>query len=257
LREDVLGLLEKWLTIACELKREERAASLQFQRVTYETPEDWDRVVECLRRLNGPRVARTVARLVEQWRDYIFRAQLGRDAGNRGKDADCWPMWLLESGLDEATDGAGFIKKTDVWLRSVLQMTAAQFKGQQNLLTMLTCDLMDFHEPAAEYRRLREAICRSLGDSRPSAASRRAWLQKQEAGTLTDRVIQCWTKHVEHLVPDPAQAGGSDYSYNVRWLAALCELDTAGYRKLLNRWKELHKRRRNLWKSIQEHRLPL
>jgi hypothetical protein len=116
---------------------------------------------------------------------------------------------------------------------------------------------MHFHEPAAKYRRLFEAICRSGDEGNELTASRRAWLQRAEADRLTPLVIQCWKHHVLHLVPDPGQAENSVYTPHARWLAALNELDPAGYRKLLNRWKETHKRRRNLWKAIQEHRLPL
>jgi hypothetical protein len=256
-REDVISLLNNWMSIAGKVNKKERAASLQFQLATYVNPYNWDTVAKCFRDFNRPPFSQAAARLGGQWKDYTLHAQLGWDAARRGISDDCWVMWLLDVCLDEPADGGRFISKANEWLRSLLKAPAAQLKGQQELLSMLTCDLMRFHEPAAKYRRLSEAICRSEDDSKELTASRRAWLQKVEADQLTPLVIQYWKHHVVHLVPDPGQAQNSDYTHHARWLAALNELDPAAYRKVIHRWKETHKRRRNLWKAIAEHRLPL
>ncbi len=257
LREKVIPLLKDWMSIAEKLNNKERAASLQFQLVTYENPYHWDTVAECFRDFKRPRFSQAAARLVGQWKDHVLHAQLGWDAARRGISNDCWVMWLLDVSLDEPSDGSRFISKANEWLRSLLKVPGAQPKGQLDLLIMLTCDLMDFHEPAAKYRRLSEAICRSGDDGKELTTSRRAWLKKVEAEQLTPLVIRCWESCAVHLVPDPAQAENSVYTRHARWLAALNELDPPAYRKLINRWKEIHKRRRNLWKAIQEHRLPL
>jgi hypothetical protein len=256
-REDIISLLKDWMSLSEKLDKKERTAALQFQLVIYENPYHWDTVAKCFRDFNRPPFSQAAARLGGQWKDYVLHAQLGRDAARRGISDDCWVMWLLEMCLDDAADGARFISKTNEWLRSLLKAPGAQPKGQQDLLSMLTCDLMHFHEPAAKYRRLSEAICRAGEGGKELTASRRAWLKKAHADQLTPLVIQCWKNHVVHLVPDPAQAESSDYTRHARWLAALNELDPSACRTLINRWKEVHKRRRNLWKAIQEHGLPL
>jgi hypothetical protein len=255
--EDVSRLLKDWLAIAEQLGRKERTAALRFQLVLYEHPHDWDRVAEGFHQFNRTPFRPTAARLLGQWQDYVVHAQVGWGTGIKKVSPECWPMWLLAAGMAEAPDGARFIAKTSEWLRSLLPMSKKQFEAQQALLALLTCDLMHFHEPAGKYRRLQEAICRAMSGDPPSTASRRAWLQKMQAGQLTALIMQCWTKHVAQLVPDPGETGGPGYSHNVRWLAALHELDPAAGQKLVKRWKELHKRRRNLWMAIQEHRLPL
>jgi hypothetical protein len=255
--EDVSRLLKDWLAIAEKLGRKERSAALRFQIVIYEHPHDWDRVAEGFHQFHRTPFRPTAVRLLDQWQDHVVHAQVGWGTGMRKVSTECWPMWLLAAGLAEAPDGARFIAKTSDWLRSLLPRSKKQFEAHQALLTLLTCDLMQFHEPAGKYRRLQEAICRSMSGESPSTPSRRAWLQKMEAGQLTALVMQCWTKHMAQLVPDPGETGGPGYTQNVRWLAALHELDPAAGEKLVKRWKEVHKRRRNLWKAIQEHGLPL
>jgi len=255
--EEVISLLQDWMSIAGKVNKKERAASLQFQLVTYVNPYNWDTVAKCFRDFNRLPFSQAAARLGGQWKDYTLHAQLGWDAPRRGISDDCWVMWLLNVSLDEPADGGRFISKANEWLRSLMKAPAAQLKGQQDLLSMLTCDLMHFHEPAAKYRRLSEAICRSGDDCRELTTSRRQWLKKVEANQLTPLVIQCWKHHVVHLVPDPGQAENSVYTDHARWLAALNELDPSAYRKVINQWKETLKRRRKLWKAIQEHRLPL
>ena len=256
-RKDVISLLKNWASVAEKLDKEERAASLRFQLVTYVNPYHWDAVTKCFRDFNRPPFSRAAARLGGQWKDYTLQAQLGWDASRRRISDDCWVMWLLDVSLDEPADGGQFISKANEWLRSLLKAPAVQLKGQQDLLSMLTCDLMRFHELAAKYRRLSEAICLSGDDCTELTTSRRAWLKKFKADQLSPLVIQCWKNHLLHMVPDPGQAENSDYTHHARWLAALNELDPPSYRQLMNRWKEVHKRRRNLWKAIREHHLPL
>ena len=235
----------------------EGAAALQFQLVTYASPYHWDTVAKCFRDFNRPPFSQTAARLGGQWKDYVLHAQLDWGAARRGILDDCWVMWLLDVSLDEAADGARFTSKANEWLRSLLKVPGAQLKGQQDLLSMLTCDLMGFHEVLqAKYRRLSEAICRPGGDCE-SHYKQTGLAEEVEADQLTPLVIQCWKNHAVHLVPDPGQAENSVYTRHARWLAALNELDPSACRTLINRWKEVHKRRRNLWKAIHEHGLPL
>jgi hypothetical protein len=254
---EVVSLLNDWISVAEKLNKEERAASLRFQLAVYENPLHWDTAARCYRDFNRPPFIRSATRLIEQWKDHVLHAQFGWGAASDKMVDECWVRWLLEVSLDEAPDGARFISKASDWLGSLLAAPAAEIKGQKNLLSMLTCDLMHFHEPAAKYHCLREVICGSWDGSEEPAASRRDFLKRVGGDQLTPLVIQCWKSHMAHLMPDPARAEKSVYTLHARWLAALNELDPQAYRKLINQWKESHKRRTNLWKAIREHRLPV
>jgi hypothetical protein len=256
-REDVVSLLKDWMFVAEKLNNGERAASLRFQLVTYENPYHWDTVAECYRKFNLPPFTRSATMLIEQWKDHVLHAQLGwGPAGDKMID-DCWVRWLLQESLDDAPDRSRFLSKAVEWLESLLHAPEARFKAQKELLSMLTCDLMRFHEPATGYHCLRAVICRSSDDGKEQAASRRHFLKQVGAEQLTPQVIQCWKSHIVKLIPDPGKTQGSIYTFHAQWLAALNELDPQAYGKLISQWKEIHKRRKNLWKAVRDQGLPL
>lgn len=257
-REDVIHLLTQWISLAEQLHNEERAASLKFQRVAWEDPGDWAAIAECYHAFSRLPFPHTVERLLDQWKKHVLRAQLGWSLDRRGISDDCWVMWLLEEAMSEAPDEERFFSKADEWLQSMLETTEGDIGRQTDLLSMLTCDLMHYHEPAARYRCLHAVICQSeasAGGGKEMTANRRAWLQRIGAEQLTPFVIQCWRTHLSHIMPDPGQSSGSLYTHHAQWLAALNELDPSACRKVLNHWKEAHKRRRNLWKAIHEQGL--
>ncbi len=53
-RDEVISLLKDWTSTAGKVGKKERAASLQYQLVTYENPYDWDTVAGCYRDFNRP-----------------------------------------------------------------------------------------------------------------------------------------------------------------------------------------------------------
>jgi hypothetical protein len=58
-------------------------------------------------------------------------------------------------------------------------------------------------------------------------------------------------------VPDPANAAGSNYDDCAGWLAAVFELDSAAYQRVVQGWAGPHARRKNLWLAITKRQLPL
>jgi hypothetical protein len=165
-------------------------------------------------------------------------------------------MWLLDEAMSESPDGERFLSKADPWLQTLIETMEGGIVSQKGLLTMLTCDLMHFHEPAARYRRMGEVLCGADDSRKEMTLNRRAWLQRMGAEQLTPLVIQCWQIHLPHMMPDPGQAS-SVYTHHAQWLAALNELDPLACRRVLVRWKDAYKRCRNLWKAIQEQGLTI
>jgi hypothetical protein len=70
-------------------------------------------------------------------------------------------------------------------------------------------------------------------------------------------VLEFWRRHAASLVPDPANATGSNYDDCAEWLAAVFELDSAAYQQVMRGWTGPHARRKNLWLAITRRQLPL
>jgi hypothetical protein len=253
-REEVIRLLGQWRSLAEELNNKERAESLRFQQVSWEAPSDWASIAECLHALRGLSFTQTAERLVDQWKKHALRAHLIWGEDRRGNSEDCWVMWLLDEAMSEAPDGERFLSKADQWLQTMIETKEGGIGSEKGLLSILTCDMMHFHEPAARYRLLRAVLCGDDDGSKEWTLNRRTWLQRMGAEQLSPFVIQCWRIHLPHMMPDPGRAS-SLYTHHAQWLAALNELDPSACRKVILQWKDAYKRRRNLWKAIQEQGL--
>jgi hypothetical protein len=58
-------------------------------------------------------------------------------------------------------------------------------------------------------------------------------------------------------VPNPASATGSSYDDCAEWLAALLELDSAAYQRVVQGWPGAYARGKHLWLAITRKQLPL
>ena len=88
-------------------------------------------------------------------------------------------------------------------------------------------------------------------------ASRRRWVERLGVADLLPEVLEFWRRHAANLVPDPASATGSNYDDCAEWLAAVFELDSAAYQRVVRGWAGPHARRKNLWLAITRKSLPL
>ena len=88
-------------------------------------------------------------------------------------------------------------------------------------------------------------------------ASRRSWLGRLDAFRMFPEVMAVWRQQAEQLLPDPGQAHKSQYHEHATWLAVVFELDRDAYDRVHDNWRQVHRRRRNLWKAISSGGLPL
>lgn len=89
------------------------------------------------------------------------------------------------------------------------------------------------------------------------SASRRRWVERLGVADLFPEVVEFWRRHAAGLVPDPANATGSNYDDCAEWLAVVFALDSAAYRRVVRGWAGPHARRKNLWLAITRRQLPL
>ena len=121
-------------------------------------------------------------------------------------------------------------------------------------LAVLTLDL----DSASELKKASPALHRLLlrepeGDRRVTTL-RRTWLKRLRAGELLPEVIQFWKRHAARLVPDPEHSSG-DYRDCAEWLAVLHDFDALACKKIVEQWKLTHRRRKNLWKTLERAQL--
>ena len=87
--------------------------------------------------------------------------------------------------------------------------------------------------------------------------SRKKALSDIEAGKCLDSAMKIWKKRLASMVPSPAQNHGSQYGEHALWMNALHELAPKDYRLILDRWRDKHKRRKNLWRDMEARKLPV
>ena len=69
--------------------------------------------------------------------------------------------------------------------------------------------------------------------------------------------MQGWKRRLRAIVPDTEKSYKSDYSHHAQWMKAIYELSPDAYNGILAEWQEKHKRRRNLWRDMRAHHLPV
>ncbi len=150
--------------------------------------------------------------------------------------------------------GAGWWSRQ--WLEEAGRVSATLLQSRGALGT-LTLDL----DVGSSLRRTPPTLHRILSTRWPGeptvTASRRRWVERLGVADLFPDVLEFWRRHAASLVPDPATAPGSNYDDIAEWLAAVFELDSAAYRRVVHGWAGPHARRRNLWLAIDGRHLPL
>jgi len=244
--EEIVKLLEKWIVLSAP----KQAISLRLQLVTYKDTYNWDAVAQVYSEVKDSEYKNMVDKLIGAWCVFIVEHTCSMDWDKK----ECWVNWLIETGMKETWDKKWFEKKVKEWLEQ-LENTDKISREQETPLLILTCDLFDMYGLKKKYPQLYGRVSTRLYGSQEGKKSRRGWLKKIESENLTPFVIECWKKKIKDIMPDPASAHKSDYTSHAEWLSAANELGV--YNEILDQWKVVHKRRRNLWDAIKKKRLPL
>jgi hypothetical protein len=123
-------------------------------------------------------------------------------------------------------------------------------------LAMLTLDV----DTGGTLKRTAPALQRILleecRNNDRTSKSRRSWVKRLHGAKLLPEVVAFWKLHAVDVVPDPANAFGSNYDDCAGWMAVVLELNPEAYQRILRAWSVKHKLRRNLWRAFQERNLP-
>ena len=124
---------------------------------------------------------------------------------------------------------------------------------QRDWLMLLTWDL----GVESRYGHRYPAFCRMVSReviARENDKSRREWLQRMGADKSLARLLRCWQKHAEALLPDP-RSSDSTYQAVADWMVVAKELNPKVCDAVIQKWKVDHARRRNLWAALKSRGL--
>ncbi len=250
--ERVVELLQDWILISEKTGNKGRASILLLQLVLYRDPYELDDNIGIFKRLLNSPYSNDAKGLFKQWKDYIDGSSISiySEASHKG-EGDNWIHWLVEAGIDDGKGGQWFISKVSGWLKLVAG-DPMQFKDSYSYISTLTKDLSYISQLGKNYPILCSVVGYSTLGQSDCALARQRKLKDLGADELVEEVIKCWEKSIAVMVPDPSEAAKSDYTVQARWLLAVYELNKPAGRKILKDWKLCHRRRRNLWKALDE-----
>ncbi|MBI2317133.1 MAG: hypothetical protein HYU75_09055, partial [Betaproteobacteria bacterium] len=252
-----LRLLDSWRKVAVGLGQEEIACALELQVAVGRQWMDGDAALEAFRRVPSPRFSGMRERLFAGWRTLVVEETVGCRAPGREPFGSAWVAALVDAARAGADGAPAFRRAVRQWLEATGR-TPAAIRQSREALGTLTLDL----DVESTLRRRSPSFLRVLsrgagpGDD-PLTEWRRRWVKRAGASDLLAEIIEFWIGHVAALVPDPANARGSNYEHCAEWLAAVFELDAAAYRRIVRGWATVHGRRKNLWLALARRKLPL
>ena len=254
-REDVSGLLDSWANVSNKLGNTKRRAASEIQSVIFRAPEDWDAVIGEYKKQRKPQVKKVIDPLFAHWQAEMARRSSRYDMDAR-VSSDTWIHWLIEAELDVKRKKKWFLEKLNAWL-SRLKKNSNTFGKQWHLLARLTKDLPESSKLKKQYSTFFKIVLPQDSEASLLGKARCSRLKKMNAGTCFSTAMDVWKNRLRYIVPDPAHSYKSDYTHHAQWMKALYELSPDAYDRVLAQWHEKHRRRRNLWRDMKSHRLPV
>lgn len=253
--ERIAGLLESWGRVAENLGNTKRSAASKLQNVIYRAPEDWAAVICEYKKLRVTEVKDVVDALFSEWQTAMARRSIHGKMDNN-VSSDTWIHWLIEASLDMTGKREWFLKKLNAWLDH-LKEDERLFEQEWPLLARLTKDLPESGNLQKSCPTFFKVVLPSDSGPSPLREARCRELKKMDTGIFLSPAMGMWKSHLRRLVPNPANSYKSNYEEHVEWMKALHELSHSEYNALLAQWYETHKRRRNLWREMKKHQLPI
>ncbi|GAP99742.1 hypothetical protein [Leptolyngbya sp. NIES-2104] len=246
-------LLGYYRQVAAGLNQTERSNALAVQQIAIAHWSDWSAMFQAF--TNTPLSDSTYQGLFQSWRNYVDRRTKPRIWRLYGvpKSLDTWwVLWLIDSIADPQKGATWFQQTITDWL-SQLPGDERQLGENYDVLKLLTKDLIEIQNKGKhQHPWFYEVVIRPNESAMESNSSRQAYLKQYAPPDLLDQVMNYWKTHLKAFVPRPEAAKGSEYGAQARWMAALKELSPSNYETLLTQWREVHRRRSNLWKAMQE-----
>jgi len=249
-------VLDSWRKVATGLDQEEMAYALDLQLTVARRWADGDAVLEAFRRVPSARFAGMRDRLFADWRSLVVETTLERRADGREAPGSVWVRALVDAARAGGDGAPSFRRAVRQWLEETGR-TPSALRQSLHALGTLTLDLDVGSALPRTSPTLHRLLSRRSEGDHPFKPPRRRWVEGLGVADLFPEVIEFWKRQAAGLVPDPANAVGSKYDECAEWLAAVFELDTVAYQRVVRGWAVSHARRKNLWLAITRRQLPL
>jgi len=249
-------LLTYYEKAASVLGQTDLANTLAFQLLAFDHFFEWETMFKAFREKPLPNTVHQL--LFRSWSQRLIQSAKpstywwGHRSYSRSKPVDdWWLLWLFDSIADEQKGGPWFQQKMSHWLTR-FPTDHKRILSHQGFLRLLTEDLNAVNQSVqTQYPKFYNVVIGNRTTPSNDSASRQAYLQAYGSADLLDQVITCWKRKLRLMVPNPKDAKKSDYKENASWMTALQELDALEYKLLLTEWRDVHRRRRNLWRDMR------
>ena len=227
------------------------ANTLAFQLFAFDHFFDWQAMFNAFREKPLPNGVRQV--LLRSWSERLIQ-NAHRSLfywGYRERVDEWWLPWLFESIADKKKGAAWFQQKMTHWLTHFPTNQNVLGSHQTNL-RLLTEDLNTLTQSVqTQYPKFYNVVISTNSAASQDSASRQAHLQAYGSPDLLDQVMTCWKRNLRRMMPNPKEARKSDYTEHANWMTALKEVDALEYNLLFTEWRDVHRRRRNLWRDMR------
>ncbi len=253
---DISTMLEIWSKAAASTGNPGRSAAARLQRIIFMDRQNWDAVADAYKEESGSEIQKFLEPLIREWTDEMASSSVRMRIAGKTPHWYGWVHWLIEILLDPAVQKEAFFQKLEAWLNRMASDKKI-FREQWPLLARLTKDLSETGNLEMKHPAFCKAVLSGEPDDRMLDKCRREALCGIEADRFFPAIMEIWKSRISDLIPDPSQASGSNYESHAKWMKALLELNCNEYHRTLVKWREVHKRRRNLWRDLQAAGLPL
>lgn len=254
-KEEISGLLELWADVSKKRGNTKRSVAAKLQSVIFQTPEDWSAVIGEYKKTQNSELKKAIDPLFAQWQNEMARRSIPRIT-NALFSSETWIHWLIEAEPDITGKREWFTEKLSVWLDHLKKDTNI-FVKQWPSLARLTKDVPGSEKLNKQYPTFFKIVLPDDYTMSLLYKARCSGLQKMGVDSCLSTIMDIWKNHLRSIIPDPANAHKSDYTYHTQWMKALYELSHKDYYSILNQWHLNHGRRRNLWRDMRTQGLPL
>ncbi len=248
-------LLRYFRQVAAAQHQTEQVEALNLQLIAFDHWTEWQAMFAAFAEASVSES--THQALFRSWQTHILqlvRPNLWKPQTDP-LNQDWWLVWLIECITDPQKGDSWFGQQITQWLADLSQKGKILEDDYHNL-RLLSRDLAEIgNDLKTRYPKFLEVVIEHRALSTPDRASRQVYLGQYGPDDLGDKVMAYWQDHLHLWVPEPGSTKGSDYRLQAEWMEALQEVAPHSYQKLLDRWRQDHRRRRNLWKALESRGL--
>lgn len=250
---DLSRLFQIWGDVSEKLGNRERSVASRLQGTLVHYPGDIDAATSTYTSLRKEYSTPILDKLFRQWQDEIAMKSFNWYHAIR-TDTETWIHWAIEAQVESDNGAARFREQLDRWLCG-LSGSKDTFIKHWKELAILTVDLSTETQRNG-YRGLFTTAFENLNSRTDLDTSRKTLVGRLCCAETVEKTIDIWKKHFSCIIPDPS-ASGSDYQRPVAWIKVLLDLNPQVYSHLVEQWKVIHRRKRNLWMKMRSEKLPV